>query len=262
MGNSRPAAGEHVESLEVRVRRVLDGDGEVSEQATVYCPLRDQSVHVDDCSVCGRGGGLHFDPVTKGTTIQCRLPAEARVAEAASERWGKAGPGSDAATPIATLMSKDVLCVRPDTSVDELLELMLDRGVSGVPVVDEAGKPVGIVSKTDLLREAYDRGDTAEIERPRAPGRRGVSADLGAGFHVTELPRAVAADVMTPVVLMLNEREPIGHAAALMAYEGVHRLPVVSDLGEVIGLLSSLDILRWFGRKSGYIVPERPRPAR
>jgi CBS domain-containing protein len=46
-----------------------------------------------------------------------------------------------------------------------------------------------------------------------------------------------------------------------MAFEGVHRLPVVSDGGEVVGILSALDVLRWFGRRAGYLIPpSRPRP--
>ena len=42
-----------------------------------------------------------------------------------------------------------------------------------------------------------------------------------------------------------------------MAYEGVHRLPVVSDDGRVVGLVSSIDVLAWMGRHSGYVLPER-----
>ena len=64
---------------------------------------------------------------------------------------------------------------------------------------------------------------------------------------------------MSPVVLSVHESCNIGQAAALMAFEGVHRLPVVGDLGEVVGILSSLDVLRWFGRRSGYLIPNRAR---
>jgi CBS domain-containing protein len=242
MGASGSAkSDEQVQRLEVRVRRILDADGGASESASVYCPRREHAVDIDRCAACERGGGLHFDPASHKTFVNCRLGAEGD--------GGRAAAALDATTPIAELMTKAVVCVRPETSAEELMTLFLERGISGVPVVDDAGRPVGMVSKTDLLRAERDRGDTAEIERgrePRAPD----------GFHVTEVARWLMKDVMTPAVLALNEREHVGHAAALMAYEGVHHLPVLSDGGEVVGMLSSLDVLRWLGRRSGYVIPD------
>ena len=78
---------------------------------------------------------------------------------------------------------------------------------------------------------------------------------MGPGFHVYEPAKLTAGDVMSPLVLTLHESSNIGQASSLMAYEGVHRLPVVSDEGRVVGILSSLDVLRWFGRRSGYLIP-------
>jgi CBS domain-containing protein len=60
---------------------------------------------------------------------------------------------------------------------------------------------------------------------------------------------------MTPVTFVLPENASIAQAAALMAYEGVHRIPVVSCSGDIVGLVSSLDVLRWLGQASGYLVP-------
>ena len=236
---------ERVQRLEVRVRRVLCGDGSATEQSTVYCPRRERSVNTDECDRCERGGGLHFDADERRTFVNCKQPAE---------RGGAAV--SDAMTPLEGMMSKEVVCVRPDASAAEITTLFLERGMSSVPVVDEAGRPVGVVSKTDLLRAVRDRGDSFEIDRAREE-REGRAARLEGGFHMTEVAPWLARDLMTPVVLALNEGEPVGHAAALMAYEGVHHLPVVSDDGDVVGVLSSLDVLRWLGRRSGYVIPAR-----
>jgi CBS domain-containing protein len=66
---------------------------------------------------------------------------------------------------------------------------------------------------------------------------------------------------MTPMSFTLNEDQSISKASALMAYEGIHRLPVVDAAGKVVGLLSSLDILHWLACKTGNAVPA-PRSRR
>ena len=57
---------------------------------------------------------------------------------------------------------------------------------------------------------------------------------------------------MTPVAFTLEETAPLAYAAALMATEGVHRLPVVALDGKVVGILSSMDVLRWMAEASGF----------
>ena len=69
------------------------------------------------------------------------------------------------------------------------------------------------------------------------------------------------SDIMTPMSFTLNEDQSISKASALMAYEGIHRLPVVDGAGKVVGLLSSLDILHWLACKTGNTVPA-PRSRR
>lgn len=253
------SSGGAAQRLDLRTRRVLEADGTVTERATVHCPAHDASVHVEACSTCGRGAGLHFDMASRTTTVQCRVPLEGTSGEPATPASKASALRAEVSTPISLLMARDVVCVRPDTSLEDLTALLLEQGLSGVPVVDAAGKPIGIVSKTDLLRAERDRADTTEEVKPRVRTSEGLEVELGSGFHVVDVPRGVASDVMTSVVLALNESEPIGHAGALMAFEGVHRLVAISDDGEVVGVLSSLDILRWLGQKSGYVLPEPAR---
>jgi CBS domain-containing protein len=102
--------------------------------------------------------------------------------------------------------------------------------LSGAPVVDDEGVPVGFVSKTDLVRH-------------------GVT------------PERHVSDIMTPMSLTVHEDQSVSKASALMAYEGIHRLPVVDGSGRVVGLLSSLDVLHWLACKSGDPVPA-PRSRR
>jgi CBS domain-containing protein len=127
-------------------------------------------------------------------------------------------------------MSLNVQCVTEDVSLSALARCLLDGGYSGAPVIDDEGTPVGVVSKTDLLRHGV------------TPGGR-------------------VRDIMTSMSFTLHEDQSVSKASALMAYEGIHRLPVVDAAGRVVGLLSSLDILHWLACKTGNSVPA-PRSRR
>jgi CBS domain-containing protein len=148
---------------------------------------------------------------------------------------------------VGSVMTTDVVCVRADVSLEALAALFLDRDIGGVPVVGADGYPLGVVSKTDLVRERRDNGDdTGAEERP--DGRR-----FGDGYHVERFPRGTVADIMTPMAFTLREDAPLTQAAAMMAVEGVHRVLVVSDAGSVVGIVSSLDVLRWLAWYDGQL---------
>jgi CBS domain-containing protein len=155
-------------------------------------------------------------------------------------------------TPVTEIMTRDVVFARRDVSVEEMTRLLLERGLHGAPVVDQAGALIGFISITDLLRDRYERGDTDDTERPLAMARGTAGYDLGAGFHVEELARATVGDLMMPFTISVASRAPITMAAALMSIEGVHRVPVVSPSGAVVGIVSALDILRFLAEADGY----------
>jgi predicted transcriptional regulator len=139
-------------------------------------------------------------------------------------------PGKSAdLTPVSEIMAKDVVAVRPELRVEDLEELLLSRGISGAPVIDDAGKPIGMVSKTDLVRRRDAAGDSATRVR----------------------------DIMMRTAFCLSEGESIARAAGLMAFEGVHRVPVVGSRGMVTGMISPLDIMRWLARRHGYPIGNR-----
>jgi CBS domain-containing protein len=131
-----------------------------------------------------------------------------------------------AAAPLSLIMARKVVCVRADLDASEARSRMLSRGASGLPVVDNWGRAIGVISSSDLL----------EHEISAQPSGRKVS------------------DVMTPLVFSLDPDASIGQAAALMAYEGIHRVVIVDRSGYVVGLVSSIDIARWLGSRAGHPV--------
>lgn len=159
-------------------------------------------------------------------------------------------------TPVADVMTTRVVSVHPNLGLEALCSLFVERNISGAPVIDATGHPIGIVSKTDLVRRFHENGHMeAEDATPRIETRREPEWGIGLerGFHTEPVPQETVADIMMPIAFTLSETASLSQAAALMAFEGVHRVPVVSEEGVVVGILSSLDILRWTAEQDGYL---------
>jgi len=135
-------------------------------------------------------------------------------------------------------MTHPVLGVAPEAPVREVAALMLERRISGVPVVDAAGHVVGVVSEGDFLRRP-------EIETDHAGSRWlhfFASADERARDYIKTHGRT-AADVMSKPALTVAADAPLAFLARLMASRGIKRLPVVED-GRLIGIVTRADLLR------------------
>lgn len=138
--------------------------------------------------------------------------------------------------------------------LDELAFIMLDQQIGGAPVLDENDRPVGIITKTDVLRELRD---ISNISRTAwHPFGLSNSSDADPTLDLELLATRTAIDAMTPIVYWLPEDADISQAAALMAYEHVHSIPVVNKSGRITGIVSTLDILRWFARRRGFLIPK------
>jgi CBS domain-containing protein len=136
-------------------------------------------------------------------------------------------------TSIAEIMTRSPIVVHADLGLECLVGMFLEQNVSRAPVVDHAGKLVGIVSKTDLVVDQYVRGDTQVDQR---------GSELGS--HVHELGGSVG-EVMTHVAYALPETTSIGAAARRMLADNVHAMPVTSSDGRVVGIVSATDVLAW-----------------
>jgi CBS domain-containing protein len=156
---------------------------------------------------------------------------------------GKRAPLAEALrTQIAELMTRDVVTVRAETSLESVIDLFLERGLSRLPVVDEAGRVIGIIAKSDVLFEQHTRVDR-EDQAPSIPAGRNIRYQTR-GFHVIEVG-ATVRDIMTGRVLTLPESATVAQAAELMASHNLHGIPVVSAAGQVVGMLSPNDIAGW-----------------
>jgi CBS-domain-containing membrane protein len=154
-----------------------------------------------------------------------------------------------AVASIGAIMSRDVLCVRPDVSVDALAALLTAHGQCGAPVVDDHRRLLGFVSLSDLMRDRVENGDTDESGPLRVPLPEGGEYRLGSGFHAEALAHNTIAAVMTSAPVTLSAEATIVEAAAVLASERIVALPVLDGQRRVLGVISAFDLMAWLSQK-------------
>jgi CBS domain-containing protein len=136
------------------------------------------------------------------------------------------------------LMSRNLVVVPPETPVAAIAELLAQRHISAVPVVDAAGRPHGIVTEGDLIRRLADAPQgpmTWFLNLFRSPGPLAVRFAKAHG--------KTARDVMSKELVSVGETATAEEIAELMEQHGIRRVPVVKD-GTMVGLVSRADLLR------------------
>lgn len=154
---------------------------------------------------------------------------------------GATGLSEVAKAPVSSIMTAHVVSFDAATTVGVATGVMLERGISGAPVMDQDGKPMGMLSKTDLIEAYSSRKDRHQAAAGQCAA--GGPEDVKVG------------DIMVPYLLAVSSTAPISLASALMAYEGVHRLLVLNDSNQMVGIVSALDILRWLAQQRGFSLP-------
>jgi CBS domain-containing protein len=134
---------------------------------------------------------------------------------------------------VASVMTTQVVTASPETLFRDLVETLTDKRISAVPVVDAAGRPVGVVSEADVLAKQEFHGGRDEIPHDRAGRDRWYRALA----HT-------AGEVMTTPVRTVHADEPLSVAARQLAAEKVRRLFVTDHIGRLVGVVSRRDLLR------------------
>jgi CBS domain-containing protein len=168
--------------------------------------------------------------MTASATRSFRIHGPGEIVEHATEALAAPVPATRSRAlagnvPVTEIMSRDVVCASPDLELDRLVDIMVRERLGCVPIVDKRGRPLGMVTKLDI------------VEHLVAPVA-----------HATPLAR----DVMMPLALTLTGTATVAQAAALMASEYLHHLMIVSD-GYLIGVVSTMDMTRWLAANDGSV---------
>jgi len=146
------------------------------------------------------------------------------------------------AKTVADVMSRDPIVVGPQTPIKEAIKILAEQRISGLPVVDESGKLVGVISETDLLWQETG------VEPPvYIMFLDSVIYLENPARHDQELHKALGqtvGEVMSSDAVTVKPDQPLRKAAKLMQEKSIRRLAVTDDAGKVIGILTPGDIVR------------------
>jgi acetoin utilization protein AcuB len=140
---------------------------------------------------------------------------------------------------VKDVMTKDPFSIDPEAPVATAIDVMRTRGLRHLPVVDDTGRLIGIVTDRDL-RHAGFAPAVAEYLSARAQRRL---RDVGATLETLRV-----RDVMTWVVVTTNPEASVAHAALIMSERRVGSLPVV-DNDKLVGVVTERDLLEALGRE-------------
>ncbi len=142
---------------------------------------------------------------------------------------------------VKEIMSTDVITVSTEEAVEQCARLLQEHNISGLPVLDAAGKVAGMVTEGDLIRRA---------SRVKAPGYLEILGGLiylgSPKKFVDELQRAMsleAGQLMTKDVISVMPDDSVEQAATLMVEKKISRLPVIDKEGKLVGIVSRRDIM-------------------
>jgi len=138
------------------------------------------------------------------------------------------------------IMTKNVITVTPEATVEELARLLMEHKISGVPVVDDNKKLIGIVTENDLIRK------NKRLHIPTVIRLFDAYILLGSGKAEEEIKKMAATtvdEIYTKKVVSIKEETSLEDIATIMAEQHIHLLPVLSD-NAVVGIVGKADMVR------------------
>jgi CBS domain-containing protein len=146
---------------------------------------------------------------------------------------------------VAEVMNTEVITVGPSARLKDVARLLVEQRISGVPVLDEDGTVLGVVSEADILVKERGRAGTTLFHRA-----------LELDTESEKYGARDAADAMTTPAVTIRPTRSVSEAASLMLERGVNRLPVVDPHGRLVGIVTRADLVRAFVRDDAEIERE------
>jgi predicted transcriptional regulator len=145
---------------------------------------------------------------------------------------------------VKDLMNPDVMTVPDEMTTDEVARYLIEREISGAPVVDSQGHLIGVVSMTDIGRNVAEPSD---VQSSRGSSfYRDDAVDLtleDLGQRYVEERAVTVRDVMTPVIHQVPVTASVAEVARIMVRQHIHRL-VVTQGKDPVGIITSMDLLK------------------
>ena len=154
----------------------------------------------------------------------------------------------------ADIMQRDIVTIATGDSLREALAQMTENHVTGLPVMDGQSRCVGLVSATDILGYEYDHAeetaeansDLAQYFNPDTQQWEGVRLT---SFALEEFGDVRVEEVMARELVSVSRDMPLGEVAAKMAKEGIHRVLVLGQKGQLYGIVAATDFVRLYAEQ-------------
>ena len=146
------------------------------------------------------------------------------------------------AKTVAEVMTPEPITVKPQTSLREAIKILAEKRISGLLVVDEEEKLLGILSETDLMWQ-----ESGIDPPPYIMFLDSVIYLKNPARYEQDIHKALgqtAGEVMSNKPITIEVNQPLREAAKLMHNEQIRRLPVVNDAGNLVGIITQGDIIR------------------
>jgi CBS domain-containing protein len=149
---------------------------------------------------------------------------------------------------VKEVMTKDVLTIGPEAPLRDVAALLVERGISGLPVCDEQRRVLGVVSEGDILYKE-------QVQSTSRGGPLSWLVDASSFESAVKAQARTAGDTMTAPAVTIAPERTVAEAARLMLERSVNRLPVVKG-EELVGIVTRADLVRAFSRPDSEIERE------
>jgi predicted transcriptional regulator len=144
----------------------------------------------------------------------------------------------------AELMTRNPVSINQKATLKDALALFINKGFTVAPVIDNAGRAVGVVSSSDILVYEREKVEYLVPAEETSPMVTSDGEDIRRGFQVENVDTTRVAELMTPAVFSVRPETSVPTVVAEMLRLNVHHLFVVDHAGTLVGVISTLDILR------------------
>jgi CBS domain-containing protein len=138
------------------------------------------------------------------------------------------------------IMTKEVITVKPETTLEELARLLMKQQISGAPVVDDNGKIIGIVTENDLISK------NSRLHIPTILRLFDAYIPLGTSKMESDIRKMAAStveDICTKEIITVDEEASVEYIATIMTEKRIHILPVVRE-GKLVGIIGKKDLIK------------------
>jgi predicted transcriptional regulator len=141
----------------------------------------------------------------------------------------------------ADLMASNPISLRAEATIEEAMHLFAEKGITAAPVIDAGGRPIGVISRSDLFIHQVEE---ARRHRPEYFFNPDTDTAARPVELTAESQAATVADLMTPAVFSVAPDAHVSRVVSDMVGLRVHRLFVVDDAGVLVGVITAMDVLK------------------